>query len=99
MIPIGLWGTEKVWPRSSRVPNVLTLTNPPTVRVRVGPAVRVKGGSLDKDTRRIMKAIRHQLPDEAREEREPTPEELARTYPPGWSGDPEAETERLPGAD
>ena len=99
VIPIGLWGTEKVWPRSSRVPNVLTLTNPPTVRVRVGPAVRVKGGSLDKDTRRIMKAIRHQLPDEAREEREPTPEELARTYPPGWSGDPEAETERLPGAD
>ena len=32
VIPIGLWGTEKVWPRSSRLPNVLNVTNPPTVR-------------------------------------------------------------------
>ena len=29
VIPIGLWGTEKVWPRSSRLPNVLNVTNPP----------------------------------------------------------------------
>ena len=23
VIPIGLWGTEKVWPRNARLPNVL----------------------------------------------------------------------------
>ena len=46
-----------------------------------------------------MKAIVKQLPKEAREQREPTPEELAATYPPGWSGDPEAESDRRPGTD
>ena len=34
VIPIGLWGTEKVWPRSSRLPNVLNVTDPPEVRIR-----------------------------------------------------------------
>ena len=29
VIPIGLWGTEKVWPRSERLPNMLNVTNPP----------------------------------------------------------------------
>ncbi len=38
VIPVGIWGTEKVWPRSSRLPDVLNLTNPPDIRVRVGPA-------------------------------------------------------------
>ena len=32
VIPVGLWGTEKVWPRSARLPNMLNLTNPPTIR-------------------------------------------------------------------
>ena len=29
VIPIGLWGTERVWPRSSRLPNVLNMVDPP----------------------------------------------------------------------
>jgi putative phosphoserine phosphatase / 1-acylglycerol-3-phosphate O-acyltransferase len=40
VIPLGLWGTEQVWPRSARVPNVLNLTSPPTVRIRVGSRSR-----------------------------------------------------------
>ena len=39
VIPIGLWGTEKVWPRSSRLPNVLNVADPPQVTVRVGAPV------------------------------------------------------------
>src|SRR5688500_10324321 len=39
VIPVGMWGTEKVWPRSERLPNVLALRHPPLVQVRVGPAV------------------------------------------------------------
>jgi putative phosphoserine phosphatase / 1-acylglycerol-3-phosphate O-acyltransferase len=31
-----MWGTEQVWPRSSRLPNILNVTNPPLVTVRVG---------------------------------------------------------------
>jgi putative phosphoserine phosphatase / 1-acylglycerol-3-phosphate O-acyltransferase len=100
MIPIGIWGTEQVWPRSSRLPNVLNITHPPTVRVRVGlPVAGLKGKSLKADTERIMKAIVKQLPPEARQRRTPTPEELALTYPPGYSGDPVAEADRRPGTD
>ena len=29
VIPVGLWGTEKVWPRSARLPNVSTWPTPP----------------------------------------------------------------------
>ena len=83
VIPLGLWGTEKVWPRSSRVPDVTAVLHPPTIRIRVGPAVDLKHRSLERDTERIMEAIADLLPPEAREPHEPTPEELARTYPSG----------------
>lgn len=99
VIPVGVWGTEQVWPRSSRVPNVLNVTNPPLVTVRVGDPVDLKHRSPDADTKRIMQAIQALLPDEAQEPYEPTPEELARTYPPGYQGDPDAELDRRPGAD
>ncbi len=99
VIPVGLWGTEKVWPRSARLPNVLNVTNPPTIRVRVGPAVELKYKNIDKDTERIMEAIMALLPAEAREQHEPTAEELRLTYPSGYKGDPTSETTRRPGTD
>jgi putative phosphoserine phosphatase / 1-acylglycerol-3-phosphate O-acyltransferase len=83
VIPLGLWGTERVWPRSSRLPDVTAVLHPPTVTVRVGPPVELKHRSLQRDTDRIMEAIVELLPPEAREPHEPTPDELARTYPPG----------------
>jgi putative phosphoserine phosphatase/1-acylglycerol-3-phosphate O-acyltransferase len=102
IIPIGLWGTERVWPRSSRLPNVVNVTNPPLVRTRVGtPFVLAGEDDLDGDTIRIMDAIVDLLPPEAKVRREPTPEELARTLPAGFKGDPEtygAEQHR-PGTD
>ena len=98
VIPIGLWGTEKVWPRSSRLPK-LSLTDRPLVTVAVGPPVKLNHRSADADTKKIMKALSAQLPPEARVRRTPTPEELALTYPPGYHGDPEAELERRPGTD
>jgi putative phosphoserine phosphatase/1-acylglycerol-3-phosphate O-acyltransferase len=100
VVPVGLWGTEKVWPRSSRLPHVLNVVDPPTVRIRVGPPITgLKGKSLKADTERIMKAIVKQLPAEARTKRVPTAEELAATYPPGYTGDPADEAERRPGTD
>jgi putative phosphoserine phosphatase/1-acylglycerol-3-phosphate O-acyltransferase len=84
VIPIGVWGSEHVWPRSSRVPNVTNLLHPPTVRVRVGPAVRgLTGADARADTRRIMAAIVDQLPPEAALSRIPSAAALARTMPPG----------------
>lgn len=88
VIPIGIWGTEQVWPRSGRLPNILNLTAPPTVRVRVGKQVPLKLQDPASDTKRIMTAITKLLPPEARRRHEPTPEELARTYPPGKAPKP-----------
>ena len=84
VIPVGLWGTEKVWPRSERLPNLLALRHPPTVTIKVGPPVEgLAGESPDADTKAIMAAITKLLPPEARKKRTPTEEELARTYPGG----------------
>jgi putative phosphoserine phosphatase/1-acylglycerol-3-phosphate O-acyltransferase len=89
VIPLGLWGTEKVWPRSERVPRMWNVLHPPTVRVRVGPPIDLKLRSPNADTKRIMNAIANLLPPEAREPHDPTPEELRLSYPAGHSPSPE----------
>jgi putative phosphoserine phosphatase/1-acylglycerol-3-phosphate O-acyltransferase len=99
VIPIGLWGTEAVWPRNARTPNVLAVGHPPTVRARIGGPVELKYRSADADTRRIMSALVDLLPAEARVRREPTPDELARSLPANYQGDPDAEDTRRPGRD
>jgi putative phosphoserine phosphatase / 1-acylglycerol-3-phosphate O-acyltransferase len=81
VIPIGLWGTEKVWPRSSKVPNMTALPHPPRVTVTVGPPVPLGLEDAVADTATLMAAISDLLPDEARVARIPTDEELARTRP------------------
>ena len=87
VVPVGLWGTERVWPRSSKVPEMWNVLHPPTVEVRVGAALPPFGpddlDDLDGATARMMAAIVDLLPDAARERHEPTEEELARTYPSG----------------
>ena len=98
VIPVGLWGTEKVWPRSERLPNVLAVRNPPTVTIRIGRPVEGLIGEPDKDTKKIMKAITALLPAEARKRRTPTAEELAKTYPGGKVKDTDEEARR-PGVD
>jgi putative phosphoserine phosphatase/1-acylglycerol-3-phosphate O-acyltransferase len=102
VIPIGLWGTEQVWPRSSRTPNVTNVLSPPLVTVRVGKPVHLEYDDLDADTNRMMSAISALLPPEAHEWHEPTEDELARTLPAGKSVedlDEERESDRRPGTD
>jgi putative phosphoserine phosphatase/1-acylglycerol-3-phosphate O-acyltransferase len=99
VIPVGIWGTENVWPRSAKLPNITNVTSPPQVIVRVGEPVTLNYIDPDEDTRIIMEAITALLPDEARVQREPTPEELRRSYPSNYSGDPAAEEIRRPGTD
>jgi putative phosphoserine phosphatase / 1-acylglycerol-3-phosphate O-acyltransferase len=104
IIPVGLWGTERVWPRSAKAPDVTNVLRPPRVQVRVGEPVALEHDSVQADTARMMSAIVDLLPPEAREHRVPTREELARTYPNGVIPDDvdeaaEHESSRRPGTD
>jgi len=100
VIPVGLWGTEKVWPRSERIPRLTRPgQNKPVVTVTVGRPFRVTDDDPDAATKSIMKKIVAMLPAEARKKREPTEQELAKTYPPGYKGDPTREVDRRPGTD
>jgi len=62
VIPVGLWGTEMVWPRSSKVPHVWNLVHPPAVEVRAGAPVALEGADTRADTETIMRAIEGLLP-------------------------------------
>ena len=72
VVPVGLWGTDEVWPRSSRLPRFDGRR--PVITVTVGPPVALTYEDPDDDTRRIMAAIVELLPPEARERRIPTEE-------------------------
>jgi putative phosphoserine phosphatase/1-acylglycerol-3-phosphate O-acyltransferase len=102
VIPLGLWGTEKVWPRREKVPRIWNITHPPAVSVRVGEPVMLKYDDPDDDTARIMDAIVDLLPPEARAHHVPTEEELLLTLPSSVDADAVAathEAERRPGTD
>ena len=99
VIPVGMWGTEKVWPRSAKLPHVLNQVSPPTITVTVGAPVKLGYRSADADTKKIMKALMDLLPPESRERREPTAEEIAMALPAGYMGDQRKETVRRPGTD
>jgi putative phosphoserine phosphatase / 1-acylglycerol-3-phosphate O-acyltransferase len=82
VIPVGLWGTEKVWPRSARTPDFTLVRRPPKVTVRVGQPLVLSHTDAVADTTTIMTAISALLPEESSVRHEPTAEELARTKPP-----------------
>ena len=99
VIPIGLWGTEKVWPRSARIPNVLNVVTPPTVTIAVGNPITLGYEDVEADTATIMQAIMDLLPEESRTHGKPTKQEIALALPPGYKGDQKKENERRPGRD
>ena len=67
VIPLGVWGTENVWPRTSKVPHLLQLDNPPEVIIRFGPPAKLTYGTSERsvrdDTQRVMEAIMDLLPN------------------------------------
>ena len=82
VVPIGVWGTEKVWPRSARMPDFTLVRHPPKVTVRVGQPLSLSLTDAVGDTATIMAGISDLLPEESRDAHDPTAEELARTQPP-----------------
>jgi putative phosphoserine phosphatase / 1-acylglycerol-3-phosphate O-acyltransferase len=103
VVPLGIWGTEKVWPRSSKVPSLLRFNDPHEIILRFGPPVVLASSasssteaSIADDTDAIMSAIMDLLPAESRIARKVTAEELAKTTPdgklPSTSKTPSADT-------
>jgi len=82
VVPVGVWGTEQVWPRSARLPDLGGLTHPPKVTVRVGDPVELGSADPVRATACLMQEISALLPPESRLPRVPTEDELARTRPP-----------------
>lgn len=84
IVPVGLWGTELVWPRNRRLPRLGSIAQRPQVTVRVGAPMEV---DIDERPRRatdaVMTAIRSLLPEQAQTDRTPTDEELAATMADG----------------
>jgi putative phosphoserine phosphatase/1-acylglycerol-3-phosphate O-acyltransferase len=93
VVPVGLWNTEAVWPRSARLPRLAKVVGAPRVRVRLGAPVEGlerRRDSAVSDTEKIMAAIAALLPEEAGRLHEPSEEELVRTYPKGKVGEERA---------
>ena len=82
VVPIGVWGTEQVWPRSSRLPDVTGVLHPPLVTVRVGSPLELGHRDAVADTGTVMAAISDLLPGEARVRRVVTERDVARARPP-----------------
>ncbi|MFT7598371.1 MAG: putative phosphoserine phosphatase/1-acylglycerol-3-phosphate O-acyltransferase [Acidimicrobiales bacterium] len=87
IIPVGLWGTEKAWPRNRRVPYLLNVADPPRVRVRIGEPYTPSSDDAATATTELMERIAALLPDEARTQTNPTEADLAATYPAGEEHD------------
>ncbi|NHN56070.1 HAD-IB family hydrolase [Calidifontibacter sp. DB0510] len=83
VIPFALGGTEQVWPRSSSLPHVWNVTDPPTVTVNIGTPVELKYRSEVADTRRILNAIVELLPEGAGDIPVTSLEQVASSYPGG----------------
>lgn len=81
VVPVGIFGTEQVWPRAAKLPDMTTLLHPRKVSVVVGDEVELGHTDPVADTEVLMAAIADLLPGEARTGRAPTPDELARTRP------------------
>ena len=83
VVPIGLWGTEAVWPRSAKVPQLGSPLRPLPVRVRIGPPIRFDRDDPTEATERLMAIITSLLPPQARVRYRPSADEIARAMPSG----------------
>jgi putative phosphoserine phosphatase/1-acylglycerol-3-phosphate O-acyltransferase len=81
IVPIGLWGTERAWPRNRKVPYLLNLADPPKILIRVGEPYHPTSDDPAVAIVELMERIAGLLPEEARRRYTPTEAELAATHP------------------
>ncbi len=81
IVPVGVWGTERAWPRNRKLPYLLNLADPPPVTITFGAPYHPETDDVEAETAALMARIVALLPEEARVPHEPTEAELARTLP------------------
>ncbi len=64
IVPVAIWDTERVWPRSDRVPKVMELMQRRPVHAKVGEPITLKDSDDYKAlAASVLDRIREQLPD------------------------------------
>jgi putative phosphoserine phosphatase/1-acylglycerol-3-phosphate O-acyltransferase len=89
VVPIALWGTEKIWPRSQRLPKIGELVARRPVYAKVGEPVYLKlapgqtedSAALHELTQQVMDRISDLLPEAVRNPPPPTAEQVRRSSP------------------
>ncbi|HVL80458.1 MAG TPA: HAD-IB family hydrolase [Actinomycetota bacterium] len=89
VVPVAMWDTERLWPRSSRVPLVAELARRTPVHARVGEPYHLSapgGRTNDKQllhelTEQVMESIASLLPDDVRHPAPPEDDELRKAIP------------------
>lgn len=82
VLPVGLWGTEHVWPRNAKLPRLDLVGDRPQVHIAIGEPYTISTRSKPRPaTDKMMKRIQGLLPEEAQRDRVPTDEERERATP------------------
>src|SRR5207244_3367285 len=88
VVPVAMWGAEKIWPRSARVPKVMELVTRRPVHAKVGEPMHLKApGGADESaayhelTQEVMDRVSSMLPDEIRTPPAPTADDVRRASP------------------
>lgn len=97
VVPVGLWDTEKIWPRNSRMPKIGELLARKPVYAKVGEPMHLKlspgqepGSAVYHElTQHVLDRIVQLLPPEVRNPPPPTAEQVRLATPPdgGEAGD------------
>ena len=90
VVPIALWGTDRIWPRSHRLPRIGELVARRPVYAKVGEPMYLKlpPGQTENSavyhelTQQVMERIRDLLPEEVRDPAPPTQEQIRLATPP-----------------
>lgn len=91
VVPVALWGTEKIWPRSHRLPKVADLVARKPVYAKVGEPMYLKlpagkkptAAAYHRLTEQVMDRIASLLPADVRSPGTPTQEQIRLATPPG----------------
>jgi putative phosphoserine phosphatase/1-acylglycerol-3-phosphate O-acyltransferase len=62
VVPVAIWDTERVWPRSDKVPRVMELLQRRPVHAKVGEPMTLKGTDFHALAESVMDRIRELLP-------------------------------------